>query len=75
MFIAPDDTLYVADYNDRMRLFIGNASDGSIKEKLDLALAEGVAADSAGSIYVSETVVGHLGDEVTGHRVMKLERR
>jgi sugar lactone lactonase YvrE len=75
MFIAPDDTLYVADYNDRMRLFIGNASDGSIKDKLDLALAEGVAADSAGSIYVSETVIGHLGDEVTGHRVMKLERR
>ena len=33
IFIAPDDTLYVVDYNDKMRLFIGSAKDGSIRHK------------------------------------------
>ena len=38
-------------------------------------LAEGVAVDAQGSIYVGETVVGHLGDTITGHAVKKLVKR
>ncbi|MCU1383331.1 MAG: dan 3 [Acidobacteria bacterium] len=72
IFIAPDDTLYVVDYNDRMALFVGSAKDGSIRTISRQVLAEGVAVDSRGSIYVGETVTGHLGDLVTGHTVKKL---
>ena len=47
IFIAPDDTLYVVDYNDKKRLFVGSAKDGSIRYAIhDLALAEGVAVDA-----------------------------
>jgi DNA-binding beta-propeller fold protein YncE len=75
IFVAPDDTLYVVDYNDKMRLFVGSAKDGSIQHTVDLTLAEGVAVDPLGSIYVGETVVGHLGDMVTGHAVRKMVKR
>jgi hypothetical protein len=75
MFITADDTLYVVDYNDKMGLFIGSAKDGSIRQRIDLTLAEGVAVDAQGSIYVGETVTGHLGDMITGHTVRKLIRR
>ena len=34
-----------------------------------------VAVDAQGSIYVGETVTGHLGDTVTGHTVKKLVRK
>ena len=71
IFIAPDDTLYVVDYNDKMALFIGSAKDGSITYKIESTLAEGVAVGADGSIYVGETVTGHLGDVGTGHRVLK----
>jgi DNA-binding beta-propeller fold protein YncE len=74
IFIAPDDTLYVVDYNDRMRLFIGNAKDGSIRQVINnLTLAEGVAVDVHGNIYVGETVPGKTDEGmVTGHMVRKL---
>jgi N-acyl-D-amino-acid deacylase len=75
IFIAPDDTLYVVDYNDKMGLFIGSAKDGSIRQRIDLVLAEGIAVDAQGSIYVGETVPGHLGDMVTGHMVRKLIKK
>ena len=75
IFIAPDDTLYVVDYNDKMGLFIGSAKDGSIRQRIDLVLAEGIAVDAQGSIYVGETVPGHLGDMVTGHMVRKLVKK
>ena len=58
IFIAADDTLYVVDYNDRQRLFVGSARDGSIRYTSDLTLAEGVAVDDDGAIYVGETVTG-----------------
>jgi sugar lactone lactonase YvrE len=72
IFIAPDDTLYVVDYNDKMGLFIGSAKDGSIKYKSELTLAEGVTVGPDGSIYVGETVPGKIGDLTTGHTVRKL---
>src|SRR3954447_8360196 len=75
IFVAPDDTLYVVDYNDKMALFVGSAKDGSIRTRSDQVLAEGVAVDAQGSIYVGETVTGHLGDIITGHSVKKLVMR
>jgi DNA-binding beta-propeller fold protein YncE len=74
MFIDRDDTLYVVDYNDKKRLFIGSAKDGSIKYTLnDLTLAEGIAVDKKGVIYVSETVAGKTDNGlVTGHMVRKI---
>jgi sugar lactone lactonase YvrE len=75
IFIAPDDTLYVVDYNDKMGLFVGSAKDGSIRYKIESTLAEGVTVAADGTIYVGETVTGHLGDVVTGHTVRKLVRK
>ncbi len=75
IFIAPDDTLYVVDYNDKMALFVGSARDGSIRTRSEQVLGEGIAVDAQGSIYVGETVTGHLGDTVTGHAVKKLVKR
>ncbi|HEX3644669.1 MAG TPA: amidohydrolase family protein [Vicinamibacterales bacterium] len=75
IFIAPDDTLYVVDYNDKMALFVGSAKDGSIRTRSGQVLAEGVAVDAQGAIYVGETVTGHLGSTITGHAVKKLVRK
>ena len=75
IFIAQDDTLYVVDYNDKMALLVGSAKDGSIRYRSEQVLAEGVAVDAQGSIYVGETVTGHLGDTVTGHAIKKLVKR
>jgi DNA-binding beta-propeller fold protein YncE len=77
IYIAADDTLYVVDYNDRKRLFIGSAKDGSIRQEINnLTLAEGVAVDQFGTIFVSETVAGKTDDGlVTGHMVRKLVKR
>jgi sugar lactone lactonase YvrE len=75
IFITADDTIYVVDYNDKMGLFVGSAKDGSIEYKITDTLAEGVAVGSDGSIYVGETVTQHLGDVVTGQRVLKFVRR
>jgi sugar lactone lactonase YvrE len=75
MYIAPDDTLYVVDYNVKKGVFVGSAIDGSVKYKLDDAVAEGVAVDRDGNIYVGETVPGTtLTGQPGGHLVRKFER-
>jgi DNA-binding beta-propeller fold protein YncE len=73
IFIAPDDTLYVVDYNDKMALFVGSARDGSIRHVFKETLAEGIAVDPHGNIYVGETVPGKTeSGRVTGATVRKL---
>ncbi|MBM3807172.1 MAG: 6-bladed beta-propeller [Acidimicrobiia bacterium] len=75
MYIAPDDTLYVVDYNVKKGVFVGSARDGSVNYKLDDAVAEGVAVDRDGNIYVGETVPGTtLTGQPGGHIVRKFER-
>lgn len=74
MYVTPDDTLYVVDYNVKKGVFIGSARDGSVRYKLDDAVAEGVAVDKDGNIYVGETVPGTtLAGEPGGHIVRKFE--
>ncbi len=74
IFVSPDDTLYVVDANDAKRLFVGSAKDGSITHVLkDLTLAESVAVDRLGNVYVGETTPGKMDNGMeTGHRVRKL---
>ena len=75
MYVTPDDTLYVVDYNVKKGVFVGSAKDGSVKYKIDDAVAEGVAVDEDGNIYVGETVPGTtLTGQPGGHIVRKLER-
>jgi sugar lactone lactonase YvrE len=75
MYVTPDDTLYVVDYNVKKGVFIGSARDGSVKYKLDDAVAEGVAVDTDGNIYVGETVPGTtLTGQPGGHIVRKFEK-
>jgi sugar lactone lactonase YvrE len=75
MYVTPDDTLYVVDYNVKKGVFVGSAKDGSVKYKIDDAVAEGVAVDKDGNIYVGETVPGTtLAGQPGGHIVRKLER-
>ena len=74
IFIAPDDTLYVVDYNDKMAL-VRRQREGRVdplRERTDAG--RGRCRRRAGTIYVGETVTGHVGDTVTGHRVLKLVR-
>ena len=75
MFIAEDDTLYVVDYNVKKGIFVGSAKDGAVRFKLDDAVAEGVAVDRDGSIYVGETVPGTTLTGLPGGAIVrKLER-
>jgi sugar lactone lactonase YvrE len=76
LFIAPDDTLYAVDFQNKKSLFIGSAKDGSIRYQIeDLTLAEGIAVDPAGTIYVGETLPGQIGEMATGSTVRKLIKR
>jgi len=73
LYIFPDDTLYVTDWQDKKAIFIGSAKDGSIRETIEgLTLAEGLAVDKQGSIYAAETLPGRIGDMVTGSTIRKL---
>ena len=73
LYIFPDDTLYVTDWQERKAIFIGSAKDGSIRDTIEgLTLAEGLAVDKQGSIYAAETLPGRIGDMVTGSTIRKL---
>lgn len=75
LFIGPDDTLYAVDYHDRKGVFIGSAATGVVWQKLDDAVAESVAVDADGHIYVGETVPGQtLTGLPGGNRVRKFVR-
>jgi DNA-binding beta-propeller fold protein YncE len=76
IFIGTDDTLYVVDDSDRKRLFVGSAADGTLRYEIaNMTLAEGIAVDRQGNIYLGETVAGKTENGlVTGHTVRKLMR-
>ncbi|MEZ5287049.1 MAG: peptidyl-alpha-hydroxyglycine alpha-amidating lyase family protein [Vicinamibacterales bacterium] len=75
LFIDDHDTLYAVDYHDRKGVFIGSADTGVVRQKLDDAVAESVAVDAAGNIYVGETVPGQtLTGLEGGNRLRKFVR-
>ena len=57
LFIAPDDTLYVADIAKGVA--VGSARDGRVTGLIEGTLPEGIAVAADGSVYAGETTTGH----------------
>ena len=71
IFIDANDTLYVADHQSNAKInpgikrgiYIGSARDGTVRAFIpglgadaeSTSVGEGVAADAAGNVYMSET--------------------
>ena len=60
IYIAADDTIYVADYQQHEALLVGSTTDGSITARIESVITgpwptqSGVAVDAAGNIYAGE---------------------
>ncbi len=54
ILITPDDTIYVADYQQHQALLIGSTKDGSIHTRIESVIAEGIAIDRMGNVYAAE---------------------
>ncbi len=59
ILITPDDTIYVADYQQHQALLIGSTKDGSIHTRIESVIAEGIAIDRMGNVYAAE-VAGRI---------------
>ena len=74
LFIKPDDTLYVTDWQEQKTSSSVSAKDGSIRaHHRPHAYAEG-HVDKDGNIYAAETLPGKIGDMPTGSTIRKLVR-
>jgi hypothetical protein len=58
ILITADDTLYVADVNDKRGIVVGSARDGTVRGVISGTLPEAVAVDRAGAVYGAETTTG-----------------
>ena len=58
ILISPDDTLYVADIQDKQGIAIGSAKTGIVRGVVPGTLPESIAVDAEGSIYAGETTTG-----------------
>ena len=65
ILITPDDTIYVADYQQHQALLIGSTKDGSIHTRIESVIAEGIAIDRMGNVYAAE---------VAGRTLTKFEK-
>ena len=54
LMITSDDTIYVADYQQHEALLIGNAKDGTVQERIEPVIAEGITIDRMGNVYAAE---------------------
>jgi sugar lactone lactonase YvrE len=63
LFIAPDDTLYVADIAKGVA--VGSARDGRVTGLIEGTLPEGIAVAADGSVYAGETTTGHTLRKLT----------
>ena len=54
IMITPDDTIYVADYQQHEALLIGSAKDGTIHARIESVIAEGITIDRMGNVYAAE---------------------
>jgi sugar lactone lactonase YvrE len=60
LLITRDDTLYVADVEDKKGIAFGSVRDGVVRGVIEGTLPESVAIDRAGSVYAGETTTGHI---------------
>jgi hypothetical protein len=58
LLITADDTLYVADVQDKQGIVVGSAADGRVRGTVPGTLPESIAVDSEGAIYAGETTTG-----------------
>lgn len=59
IFIAPNDMLYVADYQQHKAILIGNTHHDFIETRIEPVIAEGIAVDAKGNVYAGE-VAGRM---------------
>ena len=59
LLITPDDTLYVADVQDKKGIAFGSAKDGTVRGVIEGTLPESMALDRDGAVYAGETTTGH----------------
>jgi len=60
LLITADDTIYVADVQDKPGISFGSARDGVVRGTIDGTLPESIARDRDGSVYAGETTTGHV---------------
>lgn len=58
LLITPDDTLYVADIQDKQGIVVGSARSGAVRGVVSGTLPESIALDQDGSLYAGETTTG-----------------
>ena len=66
IMITPDDTIYVADYQQHEALLVGSAKDGTVHARIEPVIAEGITIDRMGNVYAAE---------VAGRILTKFEKR
>ena len=54
IYISPDDTIYVADYQDKKGITIGSARNGTLTGFIEGTEPEGVVVDAMGNVYAGE---------------------
>jgi outer membrane protein assembly factor BamB len=60
LLITADDTLYVADVQDKPGINYGSAKDGTVRGTIEGTLPESMAVGPDGAIYAGETTTGHV---------------
>ena len=54
IYISPDDTIYVADYQSKLGITIGSAQDGTVTGFIEGTEPEGVVVDALGNVCAGE---------------------
>jgi sugar lactone lactonase YvrE len=60
LLITADDTIYVADVQDKPGISFGSAKDGSVRGTIEGTMPESIAIDRDGGVYAGETTTGHI---------------
>jgi hypothetical protein len=58
ILITADDTMYVADVQDKRGIVVGSAKDGTVRGVIEGTLPESIAVDRSGAVYAGETTTG-----------------
>jgi NHL repeat len=60
ILITPDDTIYVADVQDKQGITYGSVKDGVVRGIISGTLPESIAIGADGSLYAGETTTGRV---------------